>query len=226
MLERLENNMSMAANDAGPASEAFKAIGIDVKDLQRNLKSLDAILPEIAEKFKASADGPAKTAIAIALMGRAGADMIPVLNKGAAGLDEFKKKAQDTGTALSSETVASLSKTRESLTDVNKAVEGLAASFVDKLGPAIQATAGFLANMAKGLREVIDSTERANDLARLVQIDKDMAEAQAQAGLSWWDILNGRIDKEGQINALLRCASRSSIASARHRRIGRPTVNP
>lgn len=81
-------NRSIAEAGAGNAekAEAFKALGISVKDAAGNLKSGDAIMAALADKFEQYADGPNKVAIAVRLLGKAGADQIPVLNEGGAAL--------------------------------------------------------------------------------------------------------------------------------------------
>src|SRR6185369_15520712 len=46
----------------------------------------DKVIAEVADKFQNYADGPEKAAIALRLFGKAGADMIPLLNDGGAAL--------------------------------------------------------------------------------------------------------------------------------------------
>ena len=97
-LKKLNVNVSEAAgNIHSKAGVAFKALGIDVKDTSGKLKDAGAILPELADKFAAMEDGPNKVAFAVALLGKQGQSMIPVLNEGAKGLEEFNAKAKAAG---------------------------------------------------------------------------------------------------------------------------------
>lgn len=64
----------------------FSALGISIHDMSGDLKSADAVLIEAAEKFAAMEDGTTKTALATKLFGRAGLDLIPMLNAGSEGL--------------------------------------------------------------------------------------------------------------------------------------------
>lgn len=79
-------NKTMAAAMAGntEAFEPFKALGISIQELQRN--SPDQILTKIADKFASFEDGPNKAALALRLFGKAGADLIPLLNEGGESL--------------------------------------------------------------------------------------------------------------------------------------------
>jgi len=80
------------------ATRAFEALGIKVLDANGKMRSTDSVLEEIARKFGAAADGPEKTAAAVSLLGRAGADLIPLLNN----LDALTEEAQRSGRIMSS----------------------------------------------------------------------------------------------------------------------------
>jgi hypothetical protein len=99
-LKKLDQAISQAGGNAtSKAGEAFRALGIDLASIKN--ASPDQVLGQVADKFKDLADGPNKTAIAIQLFGRAGQQMIPVLNQGAAGLDNFKAQAEAAGIVIS-----------------------------------------------------------------------------------------------------------------------------
>ena len=67
----------------------------------------------MAEAFSRFADGPTKTAAAMALLGKTGADMIPILDKGKEGLDEFREVARRSGVEMAGETIEAFSHTQE-----------------------------------------------------------------------------------------------------------------
>ncbi len=83
---KLNKSLAEAAAGNKEASEAFKLLGIDVKDATGKTKSADVALAELADKFASYADGPEKTALALRIFGKAGADMIPLLDEGGAAL--------------------------------------------------------------------------------------------------------------------------------------------
>jgi hypothetical protein len=84
MLEASVGNKQQAA--------AFKALGVNVKDSTGQLKTADAVTLEIANKFKQMPDGVAKTALSLKLFGKAGAEMIPLLNMGGDAIDKLSVK--------------------------------------------------------------------------------------------------------------------------------------
>lgn len=81
-----------AATGKGKAADSLKALGLSAVDASGKLKSADRVTLEIANRFKSMADGPAKAALAMNLFGKAGADMIPLLNMGGDAIDKLSVK--------------------------------------------------------------------------------------------------------------------------------------
>src|SRR3972149_3382476 len=79
-LRFLNKNMADTASGTGEAKDAFSAMRISVKDSKGEMKSTEAVLAEVADEFASSEDGANKTALAMRIFGRAGADLIPFLN--------------------------------------------------------------------------------------------------------------------------------------------------
>ena len=80
----LTKNMDMAAQKGkGPAFEAFERLGVSVKNADGSLRSADAVMLDIADRFQGMADGSEKAALASAVFGtRIGSELIPMLNSG------------------------------------------------------------------------------------------------------------------------------------------------
>jgi hypothetical protein len=85
---KLNKSLAEAAAGNALAGEAFKVLGINVKDATGATKSADAVFAEIADKFASYTDGPEKAALAIRIFGKAGADIIPLLDEGGRKLQE------------------------------------------------------------------------------------------------------------------------------------------
>lgn len=70
--------------------DALKKAGVDAQDA-------NGALIQLADLFQAMPDGVEKTALAVKLFGKAGMDMIPMLNQGSAGLAEAAEKSAEYG---------------------------------------------------------------------------------------------------------------------------------
>jgi lambda family phage tail tape measure protein len=85
----LNKNMVAAATGADGAAAAFKTIGVATNDAQGNLRSADQVFLDIADRFATLRDGPEKAALAMKIFGKAGAELIPILNLGSEEIQRF-----------------------------------------------------------------------------------------------------------------------------------------
>jgi len=82
-MTKLNRGMAEAARTGkGPAVEALRTLGISATDAQGKLRTADQVMLDVAARFAKMPDGAQKAGLAIQLFGRAGADMIPMLNMG------------------------------------------------------------------------------------------------------------------------------------------------
>jgi len=118
-----------AANSTGESAKAFKALGISVRDSDGQLKSSTAIMTEVAGKFENMNDGAAKTAMAIKLFGKSGAEMIPMLNLGKEGLAGMITEAEQLGIVIDTKT----SKAAEAFNDNLKRLSAVKAGIIQQV---------------------------------------------------------------------------------------------
>lgn len=89
------------ARDAGlglkTQKEAFRDVGVEYKDAAGNLKTQDQLMMDVADRFKEMKAGSEKTALAMELFGRAGKELIPLLNLGSKGINKLRKEARELG---------------------------------------------------------------------------------------------------------------------------------
>lgn len=78
-LGKMSKGMAGADNETKGAGLALKYLGISAKDAAGNLKDPAAMFTEVALKLGEYKDGAGKAALAQALFGKAGADMLPTL---------------------------------------------------------------------------------------------------------------------------------------------------
>src|ERR1035437_7154556 len=76
-LVKLSKAEAASSNIAAPATQALKFLGLSAKDAAGNLKEPSVLYGEIAQQLYGYADGAGKTALALALMGTAGAEQLP-----------------------------------------------------------------------------------------------------------------------------------------------------
>lgn len=156
-VKRLSVNMS----DGGKALTEF---GLNAKNADGTMKSASAIMAEIADKFAAMPDGAEKTAMAIKLFGKAGAEMIPLLNGGSDALGNLMAEADSFGQVFSAEMGKNAEAFNDNISRLTGAFGALAASLATKLLPyLVQFTDWMVANapaIAQGIANMIDNVSR------------------------------------------------------------------
>jgi TP901 family phage tail tape measure protein len=137
------------ASPVSKGSQALRALGVDVRDASGNLRSMDELLPEFADKFALYANGSNKAALASALFGEeAGPKMLRLLNQGKAGLEEISRTLGSTYNQADVERVRAY---HEALASVQVVFEKMVIALV-----------GFAGNLARS-REVLPGAADAVD---------------------------------------------------------------
>ena len=93
----------LATND-----KTAKSLGMSFKDAHGNLLPMTQILPELADRFSKLPAGPARTALAMQLFGKAGTQMLPFLAKGKEGIKGLMEESDKLGTTLSGKDLAAI----------------------------------------------------------------------------------------------------------------------
>jgi Phage-related minor tail protein len=136
---RLSKNMVEAAGDIdSKAAKAFEALGIQVKNTDGTLKSTSTILSEVSQKFAGYEDSAEKTALAVALFGKAGAEMIPLLNQGATGLAAAAAEAKKFGLIVSTEAARAAQEFNDNLDRLAAINKGIWIKITSEALPALE----------------------------------------------------------------------------------------
>ena len=98
---KFQKSLAEAQKGVGSQSDAFKTLGISLKDSNGAYKDTIPLFFEFVDAMAGTTEGATKTKLAQDLLGRSGTNLIPVLNQGADALkryeatfdDDFVKKA-------------------------------------------------------------------------------------------------------------------------------------
>jgi len=173
-MRSLNNGMVDAAKGTGTAAAAYKQLGVDVVNADGSLRQGEAVLLDIANAFEAMPDGAQKSAIAIDLLGKSGAAMIPLLNGGAKGLNELTTQAERLGLVFSEDTANQAELFNDSLAVVTSVARGASNEVAANLLPV-------LSEVAESFAHAAEEGEWAKDIAGLLTV---AFQAVAQVGLT------------------------------------------
>lgn len=144
-LKMFTKNLSNATANSKKTAAMQKMLGTAFLDSNGHIENLTTLLPKVANKFAAMKDGPEKSALALKLFGRSGIDLLPVLNKGAAGISELEKKAGSLGLTLDNSANAKWVAYRASVRQTEATFQGLKVTIGGALIPMFTALDEFVA---------------------------------------------------------------------------------
>jgi hypothetical protein len=130
-LTKLSVNLVKAAEGNDGLAQKFKALGVSIKDSNGQVVPADKALKQIADRFADMPDGAQKAAAAVALFGKSGADLIPLLNEGAASMEKFAFKVGEDFAARSD-------LFNDTITELGIKTQGFGLELTDALLPALQ----------------------------------------------------------------------------------------
>lgn len=137
-LVNLSGGMVEAATGAGPLAEKYQQLGISLRNTDGTMKSSGAVLAELADRFQAMPDGVEKTALATDLFGKKlGAEMIPMLNGGAAGLKAMGDEAEALGLVMNAELAKQSEEFNDNLERMQKLAAAVGLNIASSLIPAL-----------------------------------------------------------------------------------------
>ncbi len=205
---KLAKNASDASQGIGTAVNGFDALGISVKNADGSLKDTDVLMRELATQFAKYEDGANKTALAVNIFGKAGAELIPLLNEGAEGIGELEQRARDLGLELSTKTAQAAEQFGDNLDQLKSLATGLGNDLAAQLLPSLNSLSERLidggiesrkagegmdvfANAMKGtLAFAIVLKNGVEGLTNVIAANVDVAVAAAKAGIELGGMMN------------------------------------
>lgn len=137
-ISKLAEKAQDAATGSGEAAELFAQLHIKVKDSHGAFKSQSELFDEVITKLSRMKDETERNAIASKLLGSTGEKIIPLLDKGAAGLEEAKKMAHEFGVVMDEETLAALNDVTLAINNFDAAGEGLKNTIAKGMAPSVE----------------------------------------------------------------------------------------
>lgn len=159
-LKFLNLSISKAAAGGKEAQRAFGDIGVSVRDAAGNLRTADAVLLDVADRFAQYENGAEKAALAQELFGRSGTALIPLLNSGAAGINELTAQAERFGLVVSQETATASEEFNDSLTVMQGITRGVGNQLAREMLPTLNDITGTMIDVA----ENTDAVSTASDI--------------------------------------------------------------
>jgi hypothetical protein len=147
-LGELQGGLQLLSKNMEAGADGLAALGISATTASGELRSTNEVMQDVAEAFAGMEDGAGKTAIAMNIFGRSGANLIPLLNSGRRGLADMASEAQSLGVVISQDAAKAAERFNDNITRLQSALDGLMNETIAPLIPQ-------LADFAEKILEVI-----------------------------------------------------------------------
>jgi len=128
----------VATNSAPEAKEVFRQLGISIHGQNGRIRAASELMPEIIQGFERIRDPAVRARVAMALFGRGGQEMIPLLKMGGAEFAKLSAEAARFGLILDRDAVSKADDFGDLLEKVTRFMHGLAVTIGSKVAPVLE----------------------------------------------------------------------------------------
>lgn len=146
---QLSKKMVAAAEGNKSAATMFAGLGVSVTDASGRMRPAEAVMSDVADALAKMPDGAAKTAAAMEIFGKSGAEMIPLLNGGGGALREMAAEADRFGLTISERTGKAAEAFNDNITRMHAALSGLTIQLMAALAPAFETFSRILVDVVQ-----------------------------------------------------------------------------
>lgn len=143
---KLQKAIGDAQDESTPAANAFRAMGLSARELA-NLP-LDKSFELVADRISKMQNPVDRAQIALALFGKAGQRLLPLLSGGAEGIKQAREEAEKLGISFNRIDAAKVEAANDAMTRTKAAVTGLGTQLAINLSPYVEAIANKFTEMA------------------------------------------------------------------------------
>jgi hypothetical protein len=133
IMKKSQTSFANASNGSKKLTEAYKEIGLNIKDIKPG-DSFDATIKALANME----DKTRRNALASQIFGKSYADLNPLINSGADGIKQMKDEAVKMGAVMSNESVSAGAKFGDTIDKLKMGASGLFAKLGTSLIPILQ----------------------------------------------------------------------------------------
>jgi hypothetical protein len=203
--ETLSTGVKRLSVNMAAGGKALTDVGLSANNADGSMKSASTVMSEIADKFASMPDGAEKTALAIKLFGKAGAEMIPLLNGGSEALGKLMAEADSFGQVFSAEMGKNAEAFNDNISRLTGAFGALAANLATKLLPyLVQFTDWMVANAPAIAQSIVNIVDAVSQMAQgLIQFGTDVTAFLTGSWATFATAWDGMVLKVDQVKQSL-----------------------
>jgi hypothetical protein len=157
-LEKLSIKLGdIARGDGAEAMAAFNRIGFNAFDANGKIKTLEAALPELADRLSHVADQQERLSIASDLFGKGNAGFVRALQDGRKALEDNIRMAREMGAVVDENLVKKGADAQDKIAALSQVIDAELNAALVELAPIMVSIMGDVASLAATLRSAFDA---------------------------------------------------------------------
>jgi hypothetical protein len=144
----------------GAFTEEMKKLGVRVDDGHKHVRDFTAILLDVSDAFARMSPEADKAGALIALFGKAGADLAPILTLGRQGITDLMNEAQKYGLVITTQNLPAIHAFIEAHRHLDAAMQGMQLTIGQILMPALTKLTEWVTNAFLAFRTWIDDNPK------------------------------------------------------------------
>lgn len=156
-MKSLVSAMDGAASGTEANVEQFAQLGVSVTNADGSLRSAEDVLFDTMEALQGVDNDTEKARLATELFGRAGTDLMPLLNGATGSIDEMRNQAHELGLVLDDELIDNGVNLTDSLDQTKRAFESIGTQLGGALMPIVEEASDYIQGALPSIQELIDN---------------------------------------------------------------------
>jgi hypothetical protein len=156
----IQSSVTIMTRSLETNEQVFKDLNIQVKNADGTFRATDEIFNDTIGVLSEMKDETQRNALALKLFGRGAAEMTPLLDQGAAGIETLKNRSKELGLIMSEDLIKAGVEFGDLTSDLGQATKALGYSFAQDLLPSLNKVVGGVVNL---IREYVAAKKAAKD---------------------------------------------------------------
>lgn len=146
-IAKMTKNMDTARKGTGDAAEAFKTLGVRIKDSRGNLLDSEEVFYNVIDALGQIGNETEKDALSMAIFGKSAMSLNNLILEGSDGMKKYAKEAHEAGYVMDNETIVAFNEFDDSMVKFNKKLEAVKMTLGQALLPVLDTFASLLSEI-------------------------------------------------------------------------------
>lgn len=134
-IAKMTKNMDTAKSGTGDAAEAFKKLGVRIKDSSGHLLDNETVFYKTIDALGKVRNETERDALSMAVFGKSAMSLNNLILEGSDGIKEYAKQAHQAGYVMDNDTINAFNEMDDSMVNVNKKMEAVKMTLGEALLP-------------------------------------------------------------------------------------------